>query len=436
MLLLLAGLVVAAIGLVVDRWHASPPAPRYSYGPRNFGDALELAQHDVLSGMDRVARAPGDWINQEVYARGLMGRARLTGSFDDLATARAALDRGMRDAPRGAGPVLLDAVNLMSLHRQKPVPRDLDLFEGQAVPPGPADLSESIAIRGDVAFYSGRYAQAMQAYRAAEKLDAGPGAQMRIANWDRKMGRFDAALARLDRALAGPRPPTRQFTATVLLQKGLTELGRGRWDEAAALFDEAEAIFPDHWLTAAYRAQMIAAKGDLPGAERAYAAILKRSTPAMPMPEVMDALAALLRARGDVKGSRSWAARAGAIWDRRMAQLPEAAVGHAVEHELALGAPARALALARANWRARPYGDSAVLLGLALRANGDPAGAVRLMQALERTGWRGAPQYVLLSEALAMLGRAEESEAARADATAINPRAFDPSASLLWFGNH
>ncbi|CAN5375371.1 hypothetical protein BH10PSE13_BH10PSE13_23170 [soil metagenome] len=429
---------MAVIGLVADRWSASPPvtAPRYSYGPRSFGDALASAHDDVLAGADRVKRAPGDWINQEIHARGLMGRARLTGSFDDLAAARAALDRGMRDATPPSGPVLLDAVNLMMLHRHSSVQRDLDMFEGQAVPPGPDDRAESTAIRGDVAFYSGHYARAMEANRAAEKLDDGPGAQMRIANWDRKMGRFDAALARLDRTLAGPRPPTRQFTATVLLQKGLTELGRGRWDEAAALFDEAEATFPGHWLTAAYRAQMIAAKGDLAGAARAYAAILQRSTVAMPMPEVMDALAALLRARGDVKGSRWWAARAGAIWNRRIAQLPEAAVGHALEHELALGTPARALALARANWRARPYGDSAVLLGLALRANGDPASAARLMQALERTGWRGAPQYVVLSEALAMLGRSEESDAARAEAIAINPRAFDPSASLLWFGNH
>lgn len=431
---------MALIGVAVDRWRAQlqPPTSvqRFSYGPRTFAEALALTQDDVLRGTDRIARAPQDWINQEVYARGLMGRARLTGSFDDLAAARSALDRGMGDAPHGAGPVLLDAVNLMSLHRQRPVPHDLDLFEGQAVPPAAPDIAESKAIRGDVFFYSGRYGEALRAYRAAEALDPGPGTQMRIANRDRKMGRFDEALARFDRALATPRPATRQFTATVLLQKGLTELGRGRWDEAADLFAQADALFPGNWLTAAYRAQMIAAKGDLPGAERAYLAILRRSTPAMPMPEVMDALAALLRARGHVAASRGWSARAGAIWDRRMAQLPEAAAAHALEHELALGTPARALTIARANWKARPYGDSAVLLAIAMRANGDAAGAVRLMQALARTGWRGAPQYVVLSDALAMLGRSEDSEAARAEALAINPRAFDASASLLWFGNH
>jgi hypothetical protein len=35
-----------------------------------------------------------------------------------------------------------------------------------------------------------------------------------------------------------------------------------------------------------------------------------------------------------------------------------------------------------------------------------------------------------------MLGNSDRSDAARDAALAINPRAFDPAASLIWFGHH
>jgi predicted Zn-dependent protease len=150
----------------------------------------------------------------------------------------------------------------------------------------------------------------------------------------------------------------------------------------------------------------------------------------------MDALAGLYRTDGDGGNSRVWADRAAAGWARRLAMLPEAAVGHALEHELVLGSPAKALDLARRNFAARPYGDALVMLGWAQLANGQPEAAARTMTGLEASGWRTAQQYVVLSEALALLGRSDASQAARSTALAINPRSFDPATSLLWFGNH
>jgi predicted Zn-dependent protease len=154
------------------------------------------------------------------------------------------------------------------------------------------------------------------------------------------------------------------------------------------------------------------------------------------MPEVMDALAALYRTQGDAAASREWAQRSGAIWAKRLQQLPQAAYGHALEHELVLGNPATALALARKNMAARPYGDSATLLGWALLANNRPAEARDVLERLSRTPWRSAQQYVALSQAHAMLGDSDRSNAARDAALTINPRAFDPAAPLIWFGHH
>ncbi len=440
--LLAAGLAVAAITAAIDRFHAPAPvvaperAPRFGYGPKSFDAALAATAGPIALGEERIARAPDQWAYQESYARALMGRARLTGSFDDLAAARAALSRGLSDAPYGAGPLLTDAVNNMSIHRLAPVPRTLALLDGAAVPADRGDRAEALAIRGDVYFYSGAYAAALRTYRDAARLDNGPGIAVRLANYAKKMGRSDEAIRQIDYAMASVATPTRQFYATRMLQKGLIELDRGNWDAASRIFAQADAAFPGYWLIRAHRAQMKALGGDLEGAARQYRAILAGAGDDIAMPEVMDALASLYRASGDAKNSRYWAARAGGIWTRRLTQLPQAAYGHALEHELVLGSPARALDLARLNLSARPYGDSSIMLAMALLANGPPQDAVRTLTALERTGWRTAQQYVVLAEASAILGQTQASERARAQALALNPRAFDPAGSLIWFGNH
>jgi predicted Zn-dependent protease len=267
-------------------------------------------------------------------------------------------------------------------------------------------------------------------------MDNRPAIAVRAANYFKKMGRFDDAILQVDYAVKSVKAPTPQFYANMMLLKGVIELDRGKWDVATRLFRQADAAFPGYWRIKAHLAQMTALGGDLDGAERQYRNILAQAGSDIAMPEVIDALAALYRSRGNAKSSRYLAARAGAIWINRLAQLPEAAYGHALEHELVLGNPARALDLARLNLAARPYGDSSTMLAMALLANGRYQEAVDILNALERSGWRTAQQYVVLSQAWAMLGQVQASENARTKALALNPRAFDPASSFIWFGNH
>lgn len=440
--LLAATVAIAAVTISVDKFSAPAPTatdevtPHLGYGPKSFAAALELAAGPIALGRERVARAPDQWAYQESYARALMGRARLTGSFDDLLAARLALMRSRADAPRGAGPLLTDAVSNLTVHRLAPIVSTLTLLDGAAVPADRGDRAEALAIRGDVAFYSGDYSRALRTYRKAAQLDNGPGIAVRAANYFKKMGRFDDAIRQLEYAVKSVKAPTPQFYANMMLQKGVIELDRGNWKTATRLFRRADATFPGHWLIKAHLAQMTALGGNLDGAERQYRNILAKAESEIAMPEVMDALAALYRARGDAKNSRYWSDRAGALWTRRLSQLPEAAYGHALEHELVLGNPARALDLARRNLDARPYGDSSIMLALALLANGRPQEAAEILRAVELSGWRTSQQYVVLSQASAMLGHVQASEDARDKALALNPRAFDPASSLIWFGNH
>ncbi len=436
-LVLAAGVLVLGLTRLLD-----PPSPRttpaplerlaLAYGPLDFNAALTLADNAVLLGEERVARRPQDWIYQESIARALLGRARLTQSFDDLARAGAALTIGKAEAIAGSGPMLTDAVFNFTIHRAGPIAADLAVVDGAAVPADPGDLAESIALKGDVAFYAGNYAGAIKRYGEAARISNGPGTMFRIALWQKKTGNFDAAIASFARAAAINTGRTRQFMANVELQSGIVELERGNWQAAEAWFVKADRTFPGYWLIEAHVAQMAALRGDMRGAALGYRHILAHAA----QPDVMDALGALYRAMGNAAESRHWAAQSAPVWARRLLQLPEAAYAHALEHELVLGDPVKALVLARLNMTARPYGDSATLLGWALLANNRAAEARDTLEALNRSGWCTAQQYIALSQAYALLGDSKRSDAALQTALQINPRAADPAASLIWFGHH
>ena len=423
----------------MTRW-LHPPAHRdapietlwLSYGPRDYAAALKLADNAVITATERVQTRPQDWINQESFARAMLGRARLTVSFDDLQAATLALAKAKSKIGSREGPLLADAVANFTVHRLAPIIPDLDELARFAIPAEPADRAEAAALRGDVDFYSGRYDAALAHYHTASGIIDGAGVEFRLALYALKTGDPDAARAHFERSARINGSRTRQFMGNVWLQIGVVELSRGKWPEAEAAFTKADQVFPGYWLIEAHRAQMAALRGKTNEAARGYQAILKRDA----QPDVIDALAVLYRNMGNRVASLSWAAKSETIWNKRLRQLPEAAYAHALEHELVLGDPAKALDLARKNMAMRPYGDSATMLAWTLIANNRAAEAVQVLAALNKTKWRTAQQYIALSQAQAMLGHSAESDAARNEALKLNPRASDPASSLIWFGNH
>lgn len=441
-LVFVAALILVAIGIVIAIDRLPPvPAPasaaqlRYGFGPPTYAAALTRADEDVLLGAERVAREPAQWVFQEYLAQALLVRARLTGSFIDLARADAALAHGLASAPPHTGPQLMAAIGAMTIHRLGSITALLDAHDAAVIPADAAERADVLALRGDTAFYAGDSAAARRAYAAAMRMRAAAGIAVRLANLYRTRGEFAAAQAQIAAALAMTKAPSRALHADLLLQQGAIRLSCGDWPGAQTLFAAANHVFPGNWRTQALLAQMAAVRGDTAAAEGLYRTILAGS-PAEPPPEIMDALAALYRAGGNTAASRIWADRAAAGWATRMALLPEAAVGHALEHELVFGTPARALALARQNVAARPYGDTNILLARALLQNDDPAAAAAVLGQVAASGWRSADQYALLAQAEALLGHNDAADAAQALALAINPRALDPALPLLWFGTH
>ena len=426
-------LLVLAHWLVPDGALPSLSAPNATPtrgAPLTYDEALRRAD-DLLAGAQDLARSRGgEWLVQERLANILIERARLTGSFDDYLAAQQALDRGFAAAPRGSGPHMTQAALAFGLHRLTATEAALNAIDRYAVPADAEVRAEVAATRCDLAFYRGDYAGALRRCGGSgDRKESGDA--FRLAVYLGKTGRGDAALKALDRAQREMRFPTAQGLANLDLQRGALELQRGAWDRASADFAHADRVFPGYWLTQAHRAQMLALSGKRAEAIASLETIAARAG----TPEVMDALAGLYRAQGDFPRSKAWSDRAGAIWQTRLRQIPEAAWGHAIEHELAFGEPARALDLAQKDYAARPYGGAAIALAWAYLANNRPAEALRAIDKVQASAWVSADQHIVAAQAHALLGQSDAADAEQQKALAINPHSLDRDAAVIWFGH-
>lgn len=402
-----------AVLLSIERWQSGTapidegepqPVALAAFGS-TYSEVMAAVDAAIANAEAQAAAASDQWLMHENVARSYLERARLSGNYDDYVAADAALGRAFAVAAPGTGPHFLRAQLDFRLHRLAEAERQLASIEGYAIPSPPDERAEVLGMRGDIAFYRGKPEAALKLYEEADRVSPGTAA-FRRAIHALKTGDFASAERYLDQTERQARSPSPQLRAFIELQRGIIDLERGDWRSAESWFRKADRTFPGYWLSQAHLIQMWAVRGKVKEAEQSYLRVIERSQ----QPEVMDALAALYRNQGNAAASRQWAERSRAIWARRLQQVPEAAFAHALEHELVLGDPATALSLARQNMAARPYGDSATLLGWALLANSRPAEARDVLERLGRTGWRSAQQYAALSQAYAMLGDSDRSE--------------------------
>ncbi len=383
---------------------------------QDYGNALRQADYHLGSVNLRTQSMPGDWLMHNISARAWLARARLTGSYEDFGQADAALRRAFDTASDGTGPHVTGAVLAFSMHRLAEAERFLEATDRYAVPPDRDERAEIAAIRGDIAFYRGDYVTALKGYDDADGLVPGA-SDFRRAIYYGLTGEADRSEAYLNRSERALESPTRHALARLELQRGILDLERGRLEQALAHFRRADRIFPGHWLIEEHIAEVLTLQGDLAAAERLYRDIVRRTG----HPEFMDALAGIAAQRGDERAGREWTDRAWAAWQVRIAQFPEAAYGHAIDHCVGKRDWASALSLAQRNHEARPYGDAKVKLAQALLGNGRAAEARLMIEAVLRSPWRSADLHGTAADIYAALGLASQAAAQRRLARAINP---------------
>ena len=341
-------------------------------------------------------------------------RARLTGNYGDYAKAEALLAAATARGDKASFPCLAHAKLHYALHRLQAATAAL------AACPGPVDPVETAGLSADIAFYSGRYKEAEDLYRALVNQVGTPQQYIRLAMLRNRTGSPGEAAALLEAAEKRYHGASATMKAWLKVQRGLLAWDRGRLDEALALYRLAEDALPGWWLIDEQIAETKRLLGDSTGAQALYESVIRRSG----QPEHMDELARLLREGATPAAATEWIKRAETLYRQRLDAFPEASVGHAVDHFLQFGTPAEALALARRNAELRPYGDAQIALAAALFRAGQAGAAADLIARVEASGWNTAQLHAIAAQINAGLGRRAEADAQRAKAVAMNPHAM------------
>lgn len=445
-ILLIAGAVLAVGTLLAVRPWEPVPAPPMMVNGHRFGEAppwkrvvqvgvpenyaaavAELDRSIVAMGDRGDGRLPREASKLNRIASLRILRAQLTGSLDDMVAAQKALDAAFAHAGKEMfGPHWERISFNFFTHRLAAMEPDLKSVETIAVGPNQLERAGIAGWRADVDFYSGRYDAAFATYRRLEREQGGYDNLLRLSTWYWRTGDLDKAMQYLNEAEWLVSGPALQQRGWFELQRGLIDFDRGRWDDATKHFTQARQRFPGHWPIEAKVAKMQALNGDLPGALTRFIALAESSG----HPDMMDAVAGVYRAMGDRTNSDVWAAKAGAAWEQRLAAIPEAAWGHAIDHYLSFGDPDRALALARLNAAQRPFGEPLTQLAAAQLATGQPDAALKTLKPVLASAWKSSLTWLVAADAYTMLGRKDDAEAARKQALALNPRATDRNAAL------
>ncbi len=382
--------------------------------PPTYDQMLAAYDGDIASGEARAADPLTSALVPLELIRMYTERARLTGSYDDYARAEALMGRLEARFPRNDDICLARAQLDYSLHRLAKAKSRLDGCRSLA------GGHKDAALRADLAFYSGRYREAGGIYRAIANQVGGPSAYVALALYANRTGGPAEAAAFMEAAEKRDHSASAVLSSWYALQRGLIELDRGRFAEARALFALAEQRFPGYWLNEEHFAEATALGGDTAAAKAIYEKVVRKTG----LPEYLDALADIETAAGNAAAAKPMLDKAEAIYDERAKRFPEAIAGHALAHYLhSAPQPAKALALAEANYRNRPYGDSAISLAKAYLMNKRAADAARLLEGELAKGWDTAEAWQVLSLAAAGAGDKARAERAANEAALRNPHA-------------
>lgn len=331
----------------------------------------------------------------EAPAPARVQRPVLTGTADDVAPLRRAVEAGRRDLRPALAAAYLQRVR--DTGDPSFYARAEDALRGARGPEALATAGELALARHDFrgALRLGRRAGAagtlirvdalveLGEYRRAERelLDAKPnlGAYARVSYLRELHGDLDGA-AEAMRFAAAAGGPAAENVAYVLAQLGELERRRGRVRAARRAFGRALALVPGFAAAEAGLARLEAA-GDAAGLDAAIAR-LRRVTERLPLPEYLIALGeAELVAERETRTLELVAAQ----------QRLQRSAGVDVDVELAVfeadhGSPARAVELARRAYADAPSARSADALGWALTRAGKPRAGLRWARRALRLG--------------------------------------------------
>jgi tetratricopeptide (TPR) repeat protein len=408
---------------------ATPIAASEEEGDEEDTAGADAAADPTLAAIDeaiaaaerRAAQRDDDWLHLQIAANRYIDRARASGDWADFQKAEDALNRAFERAPEEGGPHLTLAAFEYAMHRLARATAALDATDEYAVPiPG---QGPSIAqLRADIAFHSGRYEEARRGYEALLEESRTPSLLVALAQYHDKTGDQETATSLLEEAGEKARVESAGTRAWVSLVRGLFALERGAWDEALMHYRDGLEATPESWLHEEHIAEILTLRGEEALAVPIYERVIARTA----NPELMDALAGILKEQGETERAQQLVARAREGWERRLEMFPEAAYGHAIDHWLEIEEDfPRAVELAEANAESRPNGESKTILANAYLAAGRVDDAAGVVEEVLASPWDTADLHAVASEVYAAKGDEARARRERERALEMNPHAFD-----------
>jgi len=370
------------------------PEPVVEKAPSSWegtdGDTMLKRLDASITHHAKQAEAQKDsWLDLQKVAQSHMGRARLTGSYEEYALAEEVLKDAVARAPEGSGPDMALVSLNFALHRFAKIEPILQKIEKRPML-NAEDRAAVLSTRGDLKLSEGELDQAQALYNTALEVAPSAANMVRMAHLERYRGNLAESQSWFEKAVDASKRDSKFERAWTILQFGILELERGNYDAAMGHFQAANEMFSGWYLILEHIAEIHSIKGELKEAEELYLDVLAR----VPSPEFMDALADVLEEKGDKAGSTQWREKASAGYKKQLERFPEAAYGHALDHFIGTD-PAFALELAQKNHEVRPGPEAATSYALASMAAGKHDQALELIKGVENTAWSTADYHAI-----------------------------------------
>lgn len=404
------GLVLAVSGGIgVVTTADPPPAPISSSVPRVVPDSGQDLEASITALQSSLRRLPQDHVSWANLAVAYVEQARITGLASYYDKADQAVSRSFSIEPEENFTALAASAAIAAARHDFTQALD-DAEESLAI--NPRDLA-ALAIRIDALNELGRYDDALQAVRTADRLKPSTAIAARYAYAYELRGDLDRASDVLRRAAGSGTRADKAYILTqradILRKQGLL-LAAGR-DLATAL----EAV-PGHLPALVSTARLQTARGDLEDAAKTWQEVVARQ----PLPEYLTEFGELL----DHLGRPADADAQFAVVRTTIELL--AANGVDTDLETALfeadhGSANRALEQARAEWARRTSVHVADALAWTLYRTGREQEALPIARAATRLGSPEAKFWIHRGTIEAALGMTTQAEKHLRRGLALDP---------------
>lgn len=390
-------LPLALAGFYLLRPAEPAPEPPQALSPA--AEALILIDKKIEFHSRRAAQSPNSWLDLEQVAGAYLGRAHLTGSYEDYAQADTAIREAFKRAPQGSGPFFVRARVSFTLHRFEAVEADLARVEGSILVK--SDTQRAVdELRAALAYQRGNYDWAADEFQRLLAKKTTATGLVRAAQFKWKSGDFEGAQEMFAQAEGMTRPADLERRAWLSLMRGLMDLDRGRLDDALKHYEVADRTFGGWYLIEEHIAEIKALKGQHEEARRRYETLVAKTD----NPEFMDALAEVYGALNQPQDEARMIDRAHTLYEARLQRFPEAAYGHALDHYLGRGDAGRAIELGEKNRDLRPGAEAFVKLAQAYRLGDRNSEARTAIESALATPISTAELHATAADVYAVLG--------------------------------